>query len=294
MMNVDDTLLMAYVDGELAPEQRAEVEAAIAHSDDLAGRVAALQASVLPYRAAYERRPVPPVPESLTRRIDELVSVTTAQKRRPARASGRFPMQWAAAAFVAGAICSGVLTGYLGGMNPLKPGVDPWVRSVADYQVLYGRDTVANIREDKVSTEQVLADIHQRDGMPVNVPDLRQAGLKFKRVQRLNYHDRPLIQMVYLPERGDPVALCVIEEAKSDEPVRTQQVGEMKTVTWRTNRLAYVLLAKDTSLDLQKLGQGIASGKVAELYGQSAEDAPRASLAAPCDDGSQNCRRTAT
>jgi len=275
MMNVDDTLLMAYVDGELSPEQRAEVEAAISHFDELAARAAALQASVLPYRAAYDRQSVPPVPESLTRRIEELVSVSAPQERDARRGSRRFSMQWAAAAFVAGAICSGVLTGYLGGVNPLKPGVDPWVQSVADYQVLYGRDTVANIREDKATTEQVLADIHQRDGMPVDVPDLRQVGLKFKRVQRLNYHDRPLIQMVYLPERGDPVALCVIEENEGDAPVRASRVGEMKTVTWRTNRLAYVLLAKTPSLDLQAIGDSIASGKTAPLYSSASADVAR-------------------
>ncbi|SAL52933.1 anti-sigma factor family protein [Caballeronia telluris] len=277
MINVDDSLLMSYVDGELPPEQRAEVEAAIAHSDDLSGRVAALRASCLPYRAAYERQAVPPLPESLTRRIEELVSVTTPHQRAAERRGRRWPVQWAAAAFVAGAICSGVLTGYLGGANPLRPGVDPWVRSVADYQVLYGRDTVANIREDKVSTEQVLADIHQRDGMPVSVPDLRQAGLKFKRVQRLNYHDRPLVQMVYLPERGDPVALCIIEDGQGDAPVRSQQVGEMKTVTWRANRLAYVLLAKDTSVDLQRMADGIASGQTGQLYGKLPQEDPRSS-----------------
>lgn len=273
MMNVDDSLLMSYVDGELSPEQRAEIEAAIAHSDELAARAAALQASVLPYRAAYDRQTVPPVPESLTRRIEELVSVSTTQERKASRGSRRFPMQWAAAAFVAGAICSGVLTGYLGGFNPLKRGADPWVQSVADYQVLYGRDTVANLREDKASTEQVLADIHQRDGMPIAVPDLRQVGLKFKRVQRLNYHDRPLIQMVYLPERGDPVALCVIEENEGDAPVRSGQAGEMKTVTWRANRLAYVLLAKSPSIDLQAVGSSIAGGKTAPLYSDRADGA---------------------
>ncbi|SAL49799.1 anti-sigma factor family protein [Caballeronia humi] len=277
MINVDDALLMSYVDGELPPEQRTEVEAAIAHSDELSAKVALLRASCLPYRAAYERQAVPPVPESLTRRIEELVSVTTPRQRGSERSIRRWPMQWAAAAFVAGAICSGVLTGYLSGANPFRPGVDPWVRSVADYQVLYGRDTVANIREDKLSTEQVLADIRQRDGMPVNVPDLRQAGLKFKRVQRLNYHDRPLVQMVYLPDRGDPVALCVIEDGQGDAPVRSQQVGEMKTVTWRANRLAYVLLAKDTSVDLQKMAQGIASGKTSQLYGRLPEEDSRSS-----------------
>ncbi|WP_277183868.1 anti-sigma factor [Caballeronia sp. BR00000012568055] len=275
MMNVDDSLLMSYVDGELSPEQRAEIEAAIAHSDELAARAAALQASMLPYRAAYDRQTVPPVPESLTRRIEELVSVSTPQARKAQRGGRRFAMQWAAAAFVAGAICSGVLTGYLGGFNPMKPGADPWVQSVADYQVLYGRDTVANLREDKANTEQVLADIHQRDGMPVDVPDLRQVGLKFKRVQRLNYHDRPLIQMVYLPERGDPVALCVIEENEGDAPVKSSQVGEMKTVTWRANRLAYVLLGKAPSVDLQVIGNSIASGKTAPLYSDGSADLSR-------------------
>ena len=92
MMNVDDTLLMAYVDGELSPEQRAEVEAAISHSDELAARAAALQASVLPYRAAYDRQSVPPVPESLTRRIEELVSVSAPQERDARRGSRRFSM----------------------------------------------------------------------------------------------------------------------------------------------------------------------------------------------------------
>ncbi|MCC8402958.1 zf-HC2 domain-containing protein [Paraburkholderia sp. MMS20-SJTN17] len=274
-MNIDDSLLMSYVDGELSPEQRAEIEAAIAHSDDLAARAAALQASVLPYRAAYDRQTVPPVPESLKRRIEELVSVSTPQERSAPRGGRRIPMQWAVAAFVAGAICSGVLTGYFGGINPLRSGVDPWVQSVADYQVLYGRDTVANVREDKASTEQVMADIHQRDGMPVEVPDLHEVGLKFKRVQRLNYHDHPLIQMVYLPERGDPVALCVIEENERDAPVRSSQVGQMKTVTWRANRLAYVLLAKDPSLDLEAIGNSIAGGKTAPLYSSANEDVLR-------------------
>lgn len=274
MTNVDDTLLMLYVDGELPPEQRAEVEAAVAHSPDLSVRVAALRASCLPYRAAYERQHLPPVPQSLTRRIDELVSVSTPPQRatRPAR---RTQMPWLAAAFVAGAICSGVLTAYFASGNALHAGVDPWVRSVADYQVLYGRETVASLKEDHTATEQILTDLSQRQGMPIHVPDLREAGLKFKRVQVLYYHNRPLIQMVYLPERGDPVALCVIEDTHGDAPLRTQQVGEMKTVTWRANKLAYVLLARNDSVDLNEMAQRIVNGKTGDLYGNATENTPR-------------------
>ena len=270
MTNIDDSLLMLYVDGELPPDQRAGIEAAIAHSPDLAERVAALRASCLPYRAAYERQTIPPVPERLARRIDELVSVSATTPA--ARAGRRTPLPWLAAAFVAGAICSGVLAGFLGGALPLHSGAEPWVRSVADYQVLYGRDTVASIKVDPATTEQILSDIRQRDGMPVRVPDLRQAGLTFKRIQRLDYHDRPLIQIVYLPERGDPVALCVIEDAHGDQPVRTDQVGEMKTVTWHANKLAYVLLAKNASVDLKAMAEQISEGKTRDLYGAGPKD----------------------
>jgi hypothetical protein len=153
-----------------------------------------------------------------------------------------------------------------------------WVISAFSRNVPYDQFVTWQVAGDllpKATTEQVLADIHQRDGMPVDVPDLRQVGLKFKRVQRLNYHDRPLIQMVYLPERGDPVALCVIEENEGDAPVRASRVGEMKTVTWRTNRLAYVLLAKTPSLDLQAIGDSIASGKTAPLYSSASADVAR-------------------
>jgi anti-sigma factor RsiW len=272
MTQIDDTLLMQYVDGEIAPEQRAEIEAAIAHSDDLTARVAALRASCLPYRAAFERQVTPPVPENLARRIDELVSVSARPQQSAACSGRRTAVPWLAAAFVAGAICSGVLSGYFGGASPFHSGVEPWVQSVADYQVLYGRDTVASIKEDPATTEQIVADIRQRDGMPVRIPDLRQVGLKFKRIQRLDYHDRPLIQIVYLPERGDPVALCMIEDPHGGAPMQTAQVGEMKTVTWHGNNLAYVLLAKNATVDLQAMAKEIADGKTADLYSQATQD----------------------
>ena len=46
----------------------------------------------------------------------------------------------------------------------------------------------------------------------------------------------------------------------------------MKTVTWRANRMAYVLLAKDTSVDLQQMAQQIAAGKTANLYSKATDD----------------------
>jgi anti-sigma factor RsiW len=70
-VSIDDTVLLAYVDGQLTAERRAEIEAAAAASPELAERLAAMQASVLPYAAAFDRQVLPPMPEHLVIRTDE-------------------------------------------------------------------------------------------------------------------------------------------------------------------------------------------------------------------------------
>ncbi|WP_244114409.1 zf-HC2 domain-containing protein [Burkholderia gladioli] len=47
-MKIDDASLLAYVDGELTPQENARIEEAIAASEELASRVAMLRASQLP------------------------------------------------------------------------------------------------------------------------------------------------------------------------------------------------------------------------------------------------------
>src|SRR6187402_2174569 len=72
LMKSDDTWLMAYVDGELPLHEREEVERELRTSPDVAERVALLQASRLPYRDAFAGQKLPPVPASLTAKIDEM------------------------------------------------------------------------------------------------------------------------------------------------------------------------------------------------------------------------------
>jgi anti-sigma factor RsiW len=264
MMNLDDALLMSYVDGELAPQQRAKIEAAIAHSPDLAARLAAMRASCLPYSAAFEQRADPPPPESLTRRINELASVSAPREWR----RWRFAPQWLAVAFFVGVTSSGVVFQMASGGPPFRAAVAPWVQAASDYQDLYVRETVAPITEERTVTMRVLAGIQHRDGMPIHVPDLRNVGLSFKRVQRLSYRNEPLIQMVYLPTRGEPVALCAMEDSRPDEGVKVRKVGDLNVVTWRHDNLAYALLGKGVEGDLRRVGQEIAEGKTSDLYGE--------------------------
>ncbi len=266
-MDIDDSLLMAHVDGGLSAEARREVEAAVARSPDLAERLSAMRASMLPYGVAFERQVLPPVPPQLARRIGELAAASAATPLR-ARAARVWPRM--AAAFVAGALCSVAaleLRPHTGTLFSATAPVAPWIQAVADYQQLYSRETLVSTTEDPQLTREIVGKLRSADALAIQIPDLRSAGLAFKRVQRLNYHGRPVVQIVYLPETGgDPVALCVTRDQEADASLQAQRVGEMQTVAWRRNNLGYVLLGKGSQIDLSRLGRRIASGEAAALY----------------------------
>ena len=264
-MNVDDTLLLAYVDGDLSQELKAEVELSVAQSAELADRLAAMRASVLPYAAAYERQPLPPVPPALAQRVAELARVSADTSLR---LSPRPTWPWLTGAFAAGVVCCAILLRF--SMGPWVAGapstVPPWIKAVAEYQDLYSRETLADVVEDQVLTHKILGDLHRTGGLSIRVPDLRDSGLAFKRVQRLNFHGRAVAQVVYLPERGTPVALCVTQEAGGDLAPQAEQVGDMKAVTWRHDGQGYVLLGKDPHLDLTGLARSIVDSGIPALY----------------------------
>jgi len=264
-MAIDDTDLLAYVEGDLPPERRAEVEAAVASSADVARRLSAMRASALPYAAAFDAQVLPPVPEELSQRIAHLASGDSHRTpvRRPA-----WPKL--AAAFAAGVFSCAVA------LKLLSPGtadfasvaqVVPWIQAVADYQQLYSRATLTHVTEDPQLSARILNDLHTSDGLKVVVPDLRSAGLAFKRVQRLSFQQQAVVQMVYLPEQGEPIALCITRDARPDETPHAQQIGELQTVAWRQGNVGYVLLGRGSEQALMDLGRRIAAGETGSLYG---------------------------
>jgi len=166
-----------------------------------------MRASALPYAAAFESQILPPVPRELSDRIAALAS---ADSRR--RHAGRSAWPKLVTAFAAGVLCCTIALKLLSfGVTGLSATaqVEPWIQAVADYQQLYSRATVTHVTEDPQLTARVISDLWTADGMRVVVPDLRASGLTFKRVQRLSFREQPVVQMVYLPEQGVPVALCV-------------------------------------------------------------------------------------
>lgn len=294
-MKTDDILLMAYVDGELPAQEREEVEKQIAASAEVAERVALFEASRLPYGDAFAKQKLPPVPESLRKAIEDMTRQHAANAMAqdksandpvlkhdaqlppsaPVRSRWRVAPMWLAVAFVAGAFCCGAVLRFTPGLNSTadttlaSANTLPWIKAVVGYQAMYGRETLANATLDADALKQIASVVRSDDGIALSVPDLRDAGLTLRRVQRLNFHDRRVIQIEYLPEQGPPVALCIIKDAKPDQTVAAQRINDMNVVTWRQANLGYVLLAKNGDVDLTELGKRIAGHGVSELVGEA-------------------------
>ena len=300
-MNEDDIRLLAYVDNELAPAERAEVEAAVAASPALADVVASLRASRLPYRETFASQVLPPVPESLSANLDALLRTHAQRQQAGAKPANEIPQTnapvandvpiessmatnapgrrlrpwWLAAAFAAGVAVTAVTMPLLPGVlqkagigapvltsattpPPKSPQGVTWVRAAAEYQQLYARDTVASVNVDASDTARTVADIQRDDQLDIQVPDLKAQGLTFKRVQRLRWQDRALVQMVYLPEKGDPIALCVVKDPRPDQGVAEQHIDRMGVVTWRKGQLGYALIGAPGSVDLKAVASSLA------------------------------------
>ena len=298
-MTMDDILLMAYVDGGLTPREREDVEKTISASPEIAERVALFKASALRYQHAFAHQKLPPVPERLTLKIEQLSRAysgapeSSGNAAKPAgfsRLLSRLPFRFAlklslpglAMTFAAGALsCALVLrfaTDWVrddrgagsSALHAAAARVSPWVAAAVNYQQLYTRDTVAFDALTPEVASQVIAQIHSDDGVPIRVPDLRPAGLTFTRIQRLRFHNKPLVQIVYLPKTGLPVALCVMKDEKPDASMTHERVESMNVLTWRRANLSYALIASLDDDQLFAIGKQIAKGQTDETVGQLA------------------------
>ncbi|WP_322011199.1 anti-sigma factor [Paraburkholderia sp. J12] len=273
-MKITSLQLLDYVEGRLTREECVEVERLVATSPEIAKEVRLLRASQLPYVTAFEHANVPPLPDSLRTFVEAQAALRRNTSAKPDKraladqrrdrggvAAAKVAPHWLGAAFAAGLLVAGV------GLHVLTRPVEPpaslassWVAAAAGYQALYTRDTLAHVSVNDPVVAQTVAEIHRDDGLAIAIPDLRPAGLTFKRIQRLRFQGRPLVQIVYLPQQGAPVALCVMQEAGADASPRAAQVDSMAVVTWRRNQLGYALIGDPDAKGLTAIAKQIADG----------------------------------
>lgn len=234
-----DEELTAFLDGENEHAPIAEIEAQLRIDSNLRTRLETLRLNSGDITEAFNTL-LPDAPQAPDFLQEGFKAVQPG--RRPWRIAGYA----AAAALLAGFV------GFAGGSYwQARQPAPGWIDVVADYQALYVNGTLAAIDRPPEEARSELDRVAGSFGKDLSFDALTANDqLDFKRAQLLGFNGKPLVQLAFLSDAGDPVALCIIKSGKpGDAAVTTKSLKGMRTAIWRKNGYAYVLIGgKDAGL----------------------------------------------
>jgi len=268
-MKIDDVLIIKYVDGLLDESEVVQFEAKLEMDESLREQVAALRASQLPYKAAFDQQELPPIPEALSKSIGELSHVISEMDTSRAESQPQTFRKFLYAASIAFAFVAGiastkmalvadtdsdinadvsVLSQNLEDIDLESLGGKDLIDATIIYQALYDRDTVGKVFQSEEDKSVVLERFNQGSDRALQVPQID--GYEFRRVQTLNHQGKAIAQMVYLGDEGYPLALCVTPISGEDQKEIHYPLAKMNTLVWAQGKLSYMLIGK---LELEEL-----------------------------------------
>lgn len=241
---ITDDELIGYLDGYLADEDARRIATAIDADDDLAARAAALSPDMAALKEEFDAL-LHLAPRSLP--VAEAISAPTVV---PANAgTGRMTVPWWPTAMAATlALAIGLAAGF--SLSP-KPPQQDWMQAVADYQRLYGPETLGGPALTEQQRRDGLARAAGAVDLPLTPNSVAIAGLDFQRAQILTIDGAPLVQIAYTDPDGAPVALCLTRTGGPEIAPRSTRYGAMNAVTWQTAGVGFILIGTSASALLQ-------------------------------------------
>jgi anti-sigma factor RsiW len=255
-----DEELVAYLDGELSPDERIRIARRIANDHDLQRRLILLSAGNRPFREAFEPLLDRAPQAKLQAMLDHLET-----PHSPAQAPRSNWVRSNILRAVAAALLFTVGVGVGWQMPALIQNMrdrtlvqtasddDDWRQIVAEYLSLYTSETLASIPDDAAAREQEVATVGAKMGMVLSPQKVTLPSLPLKRAQLFEYDRKPLGQIAYLDPVSGPIALCIIADDRADAEPRTEQRLGFNIVYWSRGRHSFMLLGRATLPHLQKL-----------------------------------------
>ncbi|WP_164659611.1 hypothetical protein [Tropicibacter sp. Alg240-R139] len=139
-----------------------------------------------------------------------------------------------------------------------------WLDYVAAYQALYSTETLAHIQQDAVAQQAELDRVAVAIGKMLTPAELDVlSGAEYKRAQVLNFNDKPLIQLTFLTDDGDPLALCIIrsDKGRSARPELSQMEG-MSAAVWGQSGYEYLLIGGQDNAQIERYAEAFSEAEI--------------------------------
>jgi len=254
-----DALLVAYLDGELDPPRRQELEQRLRDDTALKARLAALAEAGRPLRGAFDTL-LDVAPRG---RLETAFAAASAKAQ--ARPQFRYRrMLVAAAASLLLLLCGGV-AGYLVAKAPAElfeeadELEEAWVGAVAGQLSLYNAASLAAIEVPSGELEAQLAKLGERLGLDLSVPRVTFAGLTLKRAELLHFEDRAIAELLYASEDHGPVALCIMAAPGGDGEGEVESRDGLNLMYWAQSGRRFLLIGDAPARRIESLAETVAS-----------------------------------
>ncbi|CAI8854497.1 transcriptional regulator [Pseudomonas sp. IT-P260] len=244
MNKPSDEQLVAYLDDELDPAYRSQLDSAIADDPLLSLRVQWFERSSLPYKDAYDELAQQAPLERLQARLDAI----------PAPQRPGLSRRWFIGAAAASLLAGGVLADRLF-LAWQSQQANNWRALVGDYMALYVPQTLDHLPGDEASQRAQLRAVDARLGLSLSPALVRLPGAELKRAQMLEYDGVPIAQLTYLDARHGPLALCVTRSNSGSRPLAHERRREMNVVYWAEGEHAWMLIGHNPAPELEDLAR---------------------------------------
>lgn len=230
--------LLAYADNTLSISDRLEVEKLLASDASASAFLEQLKISDLPFADSFKF-----LLDDLDQNHEVISKPSTPETPVAKQTKWLWPVSLAASLLL------GIIVTFFS-INATTEDHDNWIVQVADYHLLYIRETVIHSNLNDSQIEQLSNALGNQLKTHLTIPDLSKQNLQFKRGQTLDSNGQKLVQLAYLPKDGRPVALCILRTNETDSLPTAGKSRGLPYVTWTKSGLSYVIIGAIDKKDL--------------------------------------------
>jgi anti-sigma factor RsiW len=242
--NITEADLHAYLDGELAAPQRAQVESHVASDADAAERLAAYSKLNDALRAQYDAVLEEPVPQRLAR--------SSAKRRRPL-------FRYAAAVvwFALGAAAGWQIHGMQSREDRAAP--PSWAKRAVVAHVVYSPEVRHPVEVGADQEAHLVAWLSKRLNTPLRIPHLGGIGYSLVGGRLLPGDQGPAAQFMYQDGNGLRLTLYVRtdRERTRETAFRFAQDGNVRTFYWIDRGLGLALSGEIEKEELLRVATAV-------------------------------------
>lgn len=229
-----DELLVAWLDNELDPAQRRELEARLAQDEALAQRLALFEQSSLPFKTAFE-------PLLRAAPVERLLPPAA-----PAFSFSRRQLIAAAVGFLALGVAGDRL------LLQASREEENWHDLVARYMVLYTPETLVET-PSRASLETQVQMTGKSLGIPLTVDALTLPPAILKNARLLAYDEQYIGQITWLYPQVGPLALCITQNRKGRAGAGSERRLGMNIVYWASASHQYMVIGHNPGKQMRGL-----------------------------------------